>query len=158
VASFRSTLDEALEASLLLYVVDASDPTFRSQLEVTRSVLADIGADDVPSILVLNKRDKVSPEQQEALREELPDAMMVSSKDPADVARVRQALLDHFTADLPLAELVVPYDRARAIGEIREHTTVISESFEDDGIHYRLRAAPGVLERLRDHLRVERPS
>ncbi|MEO5730683.1 MAG: GTPase HflX, partial [Byssovorax sp.] len=49
VASFRSTLDEAHEAGLLLYVADASDPTFRSQLEVTRSTLAEIGADVVPS-------------------------------------------------------------------------------------------------------------
>src|ERR1700719_3961399 len=49
VASFRSTLDEALEASLLLYVVDAADPTRDAQLEVTRSVLREIGAQDVPS-------------------------------------------------------------------------------------------------------------
>src|SRR6202030_3803625 len=49
VASFRTTLDEALEASLLLHVVDASDPTHEAQLEVTRSVLREIGAQDVPS-------------------------------------------------------------------------------------------------------------
>src|SRR6202790_5881596 len=49
VASFRSTLDEALEASLLLYVVDASDPTHEAQLEVTRSVLHEIGAGDPPA-------------------------------------------------------------------------------------------------------------
>ena len=59
VASFRSTLDEALEASLLLYVVDASDPTYEAQLEVTRSVLREIGADAVPSRLVLNKVDRL---------------------------------------------------------------------------------------------------
>ena len=47
VASFRSTLAEALEASLLLYVVDASDPTYESQLEVSRNVLEEIGADTV---------------------------------------------------------------------------------------------------------------
>src|SRR6202041_1432345 len=55
VASFKSTLDEALEASLLLFVVDASDPTYQAQLEVSRSVLREIGADTVPSRLVLNK-------------------------------------------------------------------------------------------------------
>ena len=62
VASFRSTLDEALEASLLLYVVDASDPTYESQLEVSRNVLKEIGADAVPSRLLLNKMDRVSEE------------------------------------------------------------------------------------------------
>ncbi len=59
VASFRSTLAEALDASLLLYVVDASDPTYEAQLEVTRSVLHEIGADAVPSRLLLNKMDRV---------------------------------------------------------------------------------------------------
>ena len=58
VASFKSTLDEALEASLLLHVVDALDPTFASQLEVTRGVLAEIGADEVPAELVMNKVDR----------------------------------------------------------------------------------------------------
>src|SRR5512132_214628 len=60
VASFRSTLDEALEASLLLYVVDASDPTWNTQLEVTRTVLREIGADAVPTRLILNKADRLS--------------------------------------------------------------------------------------------------
>src|SRR5258705_4973308 len=51
VASFRSTLDEALEASLLLHIVDAADPVFRAQMQVTREVLDEIGAGDVPWIL-----------------------------------------------------------------------------------------------------------
>src|SRR3954468_21892672 len=59
VASFRSTLDEALEASLLLYVVDASAPSHEAQLAVTREVLGEIGADAVPSLLLLNKIDRV---------------------------------------------------------------------------------------------------
>ena len=59
VASFKSTLDEAAGASLLLFVVDVSDPSFRSQLDVTRTVLAEVGASGVPSLLVMNKRDRL---------------------------------------------------------------------------------------------------
>ena len=69
VASFRSTLAEALEASLLLFVVDASDPTYEAQLEVSRSVLRDIGADAVPSRLILNKMDRVDSAARAALME-----------------------------------------------------------------------------------------
>src|SRR4051812_12614526 len=58
VASFKSTLDEALEASLLAHVVDASDPGFERQLEVTEEVLEEIGAKDVPRLLVFNKIDR----------------------------------------------------------------------------------------------------
>src|ERR1700716_354135 len=73
VASFRSTLDEALEASLLLYVVDASDPTYESQLEVSRGVLREIGADVVPARLLLNKIDRVSEADRAALRAKHPE-------------------------------------------------------------------------------------
>src|SRR5581483_3567130 len=58
VASFKSTLDEALEASLLLHVIDASDAGFERQLAVTEEVLAEIGAQDVPRLLVFNKIDR----------------------------------------------------------------------------------------------------
>src|SRR3954470_5900330 len=58
VASFKSTLDEALEASLLAHVVDASDPGFERQLAVTTKVLDEIGAQDVPRLLVFNKIDR----------------------------------------------------------------------------------------------------
>ncbi len=80
VASFRSTLAEALEASLLLFVVDASDPTYEAQLEVSRSVLREIGADAVPSRLVLNKLDRVDAAGRAALLE-------ASGRDPALRAR-----------------------------------------------------------------------
>src|SRR6185436_16481975 len=58
VASFKSTLDEALDASLLAHVVDASDPGYERQLAVTEEVLDEIGAKDVPRLLVLNKIDR----------------------------------------------------------------------------------------------------
>src|SRR4029077_1374730 len=82
----RSTLAEALEASLLLFVVDASDPTYESQLEVSRSVLHEIGAEIVPSRLLLNKIDRVSEADRDALRAKYPDAILLSAKSPEDVA------------------------------------------------------------------------
>ena len=152
VASFRSTLDEALEASLLLQVVDAADPGLRAQMQVTREVLEEIGAGDVPWILVLNKIDKVAPAGREELSREFPDALLVSAKDPADVGRVRDAIIGTFEADMTEVDLVVPYDAGRAIGEIHK-LHVISESYEGDGVHYRLRAPGPALERLRAILR-----
>lgn len=152
VASFRSTLDEALEASLLLQVVDAADRGFRAQMQATREVLDEIGAGDVPWILVLNKIDKVAPAGREELSKEFPAALLVSAKDPADVGRVRDAIIGTFEADMTEVDLVVPYDAGRAIGEIHK-LHVISESYEGDGVHYRLRAPGPALERLRAILR-----
>ena len=130
VASFRSTLDEALEASLLLFVVDASDPAYESQLEVSRSVLREIGAEGIPSRLVLNKIDRIAEADRDALRAKHPDAILVSAKSPPDVAMLRETLIAFFEAAMLDGELVLPPDeavaarrnlrqRSRALGRIR---------------------------------------
>jgi len=152
VASFRSTLDEALEASLLLQIVDAADPVFRAQMQVTREVLAEIGAGDVPWILVLNKIDKVAQPAREELLKEFPAALLVSAKDPADVRRVRDAIIGAFEANMTEVDLVVPYDAGSVIGEVHK-VHVISESYEKDGVHYRVRAPESAIERIRAMLR-----
>jgi len=152
VASFRSTLDEALEASLLLQIVDAADPVFRAQMQVTREVLEEIGAGDVPWILVLNKIDKVAQTERAELLKEFPAALLVSAKDPADVGRVRDAIIGAFEANMTEVDLVVPYDAGGAIGEVHK-VHVISESYEEDGVHYRVRAPESAIERIRAMLR-----
>jgi GTP-binding protein HflX len=148
VASFRSTLDEALEASLLLYVVDASDPAHGAQLTVTREVLAEIGADAVPSLLVLNKADRLSPAEQDALRAEHPDAFFVSAHDPASVARLRQRIVDVFDDAMVEADLMLPYTRQSLLGEIHENARVIAEDYDADGVRLRIRALPAAVARL----------
>ena len=149
VASFRSTLDEALEAALLLHVVDASDPTFESQLEVTREVLRDIGADVVPSRLVLNKVDQLTDEEREALAQRFPEALQLSARRPEDVAGLRQHILDVFEASMVEEELVLPYARQSLLGEVYEHARVMSETYDETGRRMRVRGLPGGLARLR---------
>ena len=148
VASFRSTLDEALEASLLLYVVDASDPTWEAQLEVTRSVLREIGAQSVPSRLLFNKADRLSPEAREALLQQHPEALVLSAHSPDDVAALRQTLIEFFDRSMVEAELVIPYSRQARIGEVYEHARVLSEAFDETGRRLKVRALPAAMARL----------
>src|ERR1035437_7819553 len=121
VASFRSTLDEALEASLLLFVVDASDPTYESQLEVSRNVLREIGAEAVPSRLLLNKIDRVGEADRAALRAKHPDAILLSAKSPEDVAALRETIIAFFEAAMVEAQLVRPYAKQGLLGEVYEN-------------------------------------
>src|SRR5271167_3966245 len=111
VASFRSTLDEALEASLLVYVVDAADPTHDAQLEVSRSVLREIGGEPVPSMLVFNKADRLDPSARQSVARLHPGALVLSAHVPEDVATLRAALLAFFEERMVEADLVVPYAR-----------------------------------------------
>lgn len=149
VASFKSTLDEALNASLLLYVVDSSDPTFRSQLEVTKSVLNEVGAGDVTSRLVLNKIDRLEKADLAMLRREYPDAIFLSAIEPKDVSNLRDQLITHFEADMVDEEFLIPYGAKGVIGEIREHTRVLDESYDERGVTLRVRSQSEQMERLR---------
>ncbi len=152
VASFRSTLDEALEASLLLFVVDAADPTFRDQLQVTRDVLSGIGAGEVPWRLVLNKRDRLEPAAQAALQQEYPEAIIVSARDPADVRAVRELIVAFFDGELEVEEVFVPYAAHAVVKHVYDDATVLAESHGETGTSYTLRAPRAVLQRLRDRI------
>jgi GTP-binding protein HflX len=149
VASFRSTLDEALEASLLLYVVDASDPTFSAQLEVTRKVLADIGAGEVESLLLLNKADRLDAAGRGALAQSFPQARVLSAHSPIDVAALRAVIIEHFERAMTQTELRVPYANQGRLGEVYEHARVVSEAFDETGRLLTVRGLPAALARLR---------
>jgi len=152
VASFRSTLAEALEASLLLYVVDASDPTYEAQLEVSRTVLREIGAAAVPSRLVLNKMDRVDAAARAALQEKHPDAIMLSAHAPADVSALRETIIAFFEAAMVEDVLVLPYAKQGLIGEVYESARVLSEAYDESGRVLTLRGLPGAIARLRRNL------
>jgi len=157
VASFKSTLDEALEAGLLAHVVDASDPGFERQLEVTHEVLADIGASEIPRMIIFNKMDRVGDSKSEAastegLLERWPDSFVMSARRPKDVAKLRERLIAFFVRDLVAGELRVPYDRQHLRGEIFASCEVLGERYQPDAVIFDVRAHPAVLERLRGFL------
>ena len=159
IASFKSTLDEALEASLLLQVVDAADPSFVRELEVTDAVLSDIGAGAVPRLLVFNKIDLVPHENatRSALVERWPAAMILSAHRPADVEALHAALAAFFARDLVEEELRVGWEQQSVRGEIFAHCQVLDERADGDAAFFRVRCAPEVLARLRTLL-MPRPS
>jgi GTP-binding protein HflX len=149
VASFRSTLDEARNCDLLVHLADASDPAFPAQIEVTRQVLGEIDASESPRLLVLNKIDRVDAAARERLASEWPDALLLSVRDPADVALLRERILGFFERDMVEAEILVPYARQRVVGEAHAACRVLSELHEETGTRLRVRGRPDVVERLR---------
>jgi GTP-binding protein HflX len=152
VASFRSTLAEALEASLLLFVVDASDPTYESQLEVSRTVLREIGADVVPSRLLLNKIDRLSEAERAALREKHPDAVLLSAKSSEDVAALRETIIAFFETAMVEDRLVLPYAKQGMLSDVYENTRVLSEDYDATGRIITVRGLPGAIARLKTTL------
>jgi GTP-binding protein HflX len=152
VASFKSTLDEAMEASLLLYVVDAADPNWESQLAITRDVLREIGADEVPWRLLLNKVDCLTADQREELTRGFPEGWQVSSRNPGDVSDVRARVLTFFESFYVEGELFVPYDRQRLVSQMHDNGKVLEQGYEEGGVRVRLRTDPETMDRLRAEL------
>ncbi|WP_376709343.1 GTPase HflX [Comamonas sp.] len=101
VDAFQATLQEAIDADLLLHVVDASNPGFPEQIQQVQKVLAEIGADDVPQILVFNKLDAIEPERQPADLQDVYELdgnpvprVFVSARSGQGLAQLRQLLAD----------------------------------------------------------------
>src|SRR5688572_25966109 len=154
VASFKSTLDEALEASLLAHVVDASDPGFERQLAVTEQVLDEIGAKAVPRLLVFNKIDRAGDaaaqaELEASLRARYPECIVMSARREGDVAKLREAIAAFFQRDLVEAELFLPWSAQNLRGEIFASCKVLEERSDGDGSFLRIRGEPEAVKRLR---------
>jgi len=152
VASFHSTLAEAHDASLLLYVVDASDPSFRTQLEIVHQVLGEVGVTDSEKLLVLNKSDLLSTEQQQELMEEFPDAMMTSARNPDDISKLHHYIKDTSLNGMIEDEIIVPYTAKGIIGEIRAVMSVTNEEYEYDHIKLTVRSSAIHLAKLKKRM------
>jgi GTP-binding protein HflX len=149
VASFRSTLAEARDADLLLHVVDASDPAFRDQLAVTLDVLREIGAADQPRRLILNKTDRMTAEQQAALVQEFPDALLLSARNPEHVKALHAVIVGFFEAQMQEASFIIPYSAQRFVSALHERTRVLEERYTEQGTELRVLAPEVVLNALR---------
>jgi GTP-binding protein HflX len=142
VASFQSTLDEAIAASVLLFTVDASDPAFRSQLAVTQSVLREIGGEKIPSRLIMNKIDKLTTGELEALRCEFPDGIFISAHNPEDVAFLRKKILQYFESNMIETTMVIPYDKGHFLGQLRTKASIINETHDETGTEVTFKTFP----------------
>jgi GTP-binding protein HflX len=134
IPSLRSTLDEALDASLLLHIVDAAEPALRSHIQVTKEVLEGIGAGKLPSLLILNKIDAADISQKALLKKEFPEAIAMSALNPKDIEALHSRLVSFFLDNLAQVELVVPYGKEGVLADIHKNIQVLSESYEEKGV------------------------
>jgi GTPase len=133
VASFQSTLDEALAASLLLYIVDVADPAFRSQLAVTKEVISEIGGEKIPWLLIMNKSDKLTKPDLETLRCEFPDGLFICAHNTDDIAMLRAKIIEFFKSNMVETTMVIPYDKGGLLGQLRTKAEIKNESYNEEG-------------------------
>ena len=147
VEAFKSTLEVASDADLLVHVVDASADDPQGQIDAVRVVLAEIEADQVPEIIVFNKSD-IAPDAAKELVVDHPGSVAVSAQTGAGIDDLLRALGDRLRALANVVELFIPYGRGDVLAAVHREGEVISTADEDEGVRVRARldaAAAGKL-------------
>jgi GTP-binding protein HflX len=147
VEAFKSTLEVAATADLLVHVVDASSPDPQAQIDAVRDVLTEIHADTVPELLVVNKTD-IAWDAAGRLVEDHPGAVALSARTGEGIDAFLRTLADRLRALATITELFVPYDRGDVVAEIHREGEVLSSASEDTGVRIRARLEPAAVGRL----------
>ena len=140
VQAFRSTLDEVVDAALLLHVVDATDfDEAERQIAAVQTVLAEIGADQVPELLVLNKTDRADPETVKQLLAAHFGSRAVSAATGAGVGELLEGVGRRLRQLARVVELAVPYDRGDVLAALHREGEVLVEVHDESGTRIRAR-------------------
>ena len=151
VEAFRSTLVEVVDAALLVHVVDATDfDEAARQIEAVHTVLREIGADQVPELLVLNKTDRADPDVVKQLLAAHPGSRAVSAATGAGVGELLEGLGRRLRQMARVVELVVPYERGDVLAALHREGEVLVEVHEDSGTRIRARLPEASVTRFHD--------
>jgi GTP-binding protein HflX len=133
VDAFRSTLEEVADADLILHVVDGSDPDPRSQLAAVREVLAEIGAGDVPELVVINKADSADPIELEGLQLAERQSVVVSAWTGDGIDKLEAEIERLMPRQCREVSVVIPYDRGDLLSRAHDEGEVLTVEHGGDG-------------------------
>jgi len=142
VEAFRSTLEEVADSDVIVHVVDGSHPDPASQLATVRDVIGEVGARELPEIVVFNKADLIAPDDRLVLRGLEPGAIFASARTGEGIDEVLAAISRLLPDTSIEVELVVPYDRGDLISALHERGRVLSTEYAEEGTRVTARIQP----------------
>jgi GTP-binding protein HflX len=159
VAAFRATLEEILEANLILQVVDVTHPNAAEQAAVVDETLADLGAIHIPQLVAFNKIDKLDdPEQVTEQLAQYPNSLAISASTGYGI----EALLNRIDGILQLAReymtLLIPYSRGDLVSTLYQQATVEEESHEAEGTRLKVHVPRHLLDQVRSYRLDNKPA
>jgi GTPase len=140
VASFKATLEEAVNADLLLHVVDISSEEAVEQLESVNKVLAEIGCGEKPSLMLLNKADILSRQSMlDTLATTYPDSLCISAKAGIGLDDVLDAVTERLHGGQVHLRINASHANGKVQSFVRAHGSLLSEKYTDDGVELEVR-------------------
>ena len=142
VASFKSTLKEVLEADLILVMLDISSAQIEDHFQTIENVLKDMGAQEIPQILVLNKVDLISDGNMiEKRQREFPNSVTVSAQQHLRLSELKSRILGKMEENFQTIDLEFPYDQGKTIAHAQEGVEVLKREYEENGVKLRIRGS-----------------
>jgi GTP-binding protein HflX len=136
VAAFRSTLEETREADLLIHLVDASDPLREEKMADVQQVIAEVGAEDVPQLLVMNKIDRLQPPLQPRIDWDeggRAARVWISARTGAGLDLLQQAVASHFKGRFHRVQVKLPVTAGKLRAQLYQLGEVLGEHFDETG-------------------------
>ena len=133
VEAFRSTLEEVADANVIVHVVDGSHPDPASQLATVREVIAEVGAREIPEVVVFNKSDLISDDDGLVLRGLWPKGIFVSARTGEGIEELLATISDLLPRPSIRLELLIPYERGDLIAVLHDQGTVLSTVYAETG-------------------------
>lgn len=160
VASFRATLEEAAEADVLLHVIDGSHPRWEEQKGVVEEVLSELDLDEVPEALVFNKVDRLTHDEEDAIRQRSralfgEAALFTSTVEKEGLTELVAYLEDQIRQQRPEVQVLVPASDGEALATLYREGEVISREEHGTTIDIRARLPPPTLGRLKQRPGIE---
>jgi GTP-binding protein HflX len=149
VEAFRSTLEEVGNSDVVVHVVDGAHPDPAAQITTVRDVIGEVGARELPEIVVFNKGDLIDDDRRLLLRGLEPDAVFVSARTGEGIEELQAWIADLLPQwDVEL-DLLVPYDRGDVVSLAHERARVLETDYEEDGTRIRLVATDRIANLIR---------
>jgi GTP-binding protein HflX len=146
VEAFKATLEEVVQADLLLHVVDISHPQVEEQIAAVNSVLAEIGAGEKPTLMIFNKMDKLqngaSSGALNRLREKFPNAVSISAKTGEGIANLLAEIGIQLRPTRDFLQLKIPHEASAAIARLHQVGQVVERRYNGKTANFKVRIPP----------------
>jgi GTP-binding protein HflX len=145
VEGFKTTLESALEADLLVIVCDLSDPNYKKHLRVTQEVLGELHIEDKDQIVVFTKKDQIKdPFLPKIVMRNLQASFLVSSHNEQDIKDLREYIINYFLSKQSHFDLFIPYEDGQAQSNLLANANIMNTHHHEKGTYFRVRI-PGFI-------------